>query len=253
MDQISAVIITKNEERNIKRCLKSLVHIVDEVIIIDANSSDNTEHVVKEFPNVVFIRHDWEGYSRSKNFGNSCAKYDWILSIDADEELSPELQRAIAEEKQMLNGLYRFARLTNYCGKWIHHSSWYPDFKVRLFNRNKAQWIGDSIHETLHFDKNSVVNTLKGDCYHYTAYSIDEHLLKINQYTSTWAKEAYLKGKHANMFQLIFKPFTNFVNIYFFKKGFLDGYYGFVISVLGGISRFLRISKLYNMDRNGNS
>lgn len=252
MHKISAVIITKNEEKSIERCLRSIEKIVDEIIIVDSNSTDGTESKVKAFKTAEFISHPWAGYSKTKNFGNTRARFDWILSLDADEELSEELQNSILETKNNLNGVYAFARLTNYCGAWIRHCNWYPDYKIRLFNRSKANWSGD-VHEQLEYDKNHTVCTLKGDCYHYSVNSIEAHLHKVNQYSSLWAKEAYLKGKRATIFQLIFKPPFSFFKTYFIQLGFMDGYYGFVLSVVSGISRFLRISKLFNMKDTGNS
>ncbi|HEY4786332.1 MAG TPA: glycosyltransferase family 2 protein [Bacteroidales bacterium] len=252
MEGISAVIITKNEEQNIERCLRSIVETVDEIIIVDSGSTDRTEEIASIFKNVKFINHAWEGYSKSKNYGNSLAKFDWILSIDADEALSAELCNSIVEAKKIEDiKFYRFARLTNYCGKWIKHCHWYPDCQIRLFNKKHTTWIGDSIHEKLHIDSVYEIITLKGDCLHFTVQSIEDHLSKVNLYSSVWAKEAYKKGKRGNIFVLAVLPFTSFIRSYFIKKGFLDGYYGFIISVILGISRFQRISKLINLEKTG--
>lgn len=251
MDKISAVIITNNEEQNIERCLRSIDPVVDEIIVVDSNSTDNTGNMVKRFAKAQFITHNWEGYSRSKNFGNNIARYDWILSIDADEELSPELQMSILKNKENLTGCYKMARLTYYCGTWIHHSGWYPDAKIRLFDRRNAKWIGESIHEKLVLEGPVKVNMLKGDCFHFSIRSIEDHLKKINLYSSIWAKEAYMKGKKFNILLLLFKPFISFFTNYFIKLGFLDGYHGFLLSVFSGFSRFMRLIKLRNMYKNG--
>lgn len=251
MDKISAVIITNNEEHNIERCLRSIDTVADEIIVVDSNSTDNTGSIVKRFAKAVFVSHDWEGYSRSKNFGNSIAKNDWILSIDADEELSPELQKSILKNKENLTECYKMTRLTHYCGTWIHHSGWYPDAKIRLFDRRNARWVGESVHEKLVLDGSVKVNMLKGDCFHYSIRTIEEHLKKINLYSSIWAQEAYKKGKKFNILLLIFKPWGSFFTCYFFKLGILDGYHGFLLSVFGGFSRFMRLIKLRNMYKNG--
>jgi glycosyltransferase involved in cell wall biosynthesis len=252
MKKISTVIITKNEEKNIERCLKSVVEVSDEIIIIDSFSTDKTQQIANSFPKVNFVQHEWEGYSGSKNYGHSIAKNNWILSIDADEALSDKLIESIKKAKEIdENTFYRFARLTNYCGSWIYHCNWYPDFKVRLFNKNTAKWVGESIHEQLIFDKSIKVKTLKGDCFHYTISTMEGHLEKINKYSSLWAREAYAKGKKKGWFELIFKPLTSFFNVYFFKLGFLDGFHGFVISLLAAHSKFQRISKLMNLHKTG--
>lgn len=252
MKKISAVIITKNEEKNIERCLKSIETVADEIVIVDSFSSDNTQSIANSFNNVVFVPHEWEGYSGSKNFGHSIAKYDWILSIDADEALSAELQESIAKTKfsdELAN--YQFARLSNYCGSWIKHCNWYPDYKIRFFNKQFAKWVGESVHEKLSFFKELKTITLKGDCYHYTINSIEDHFDKTNKYSSLWAKEAYAKGKRKGYFSLLVKPFTTFLQVYFWRLGFLDGFHGFVISVFAGYSKFQRIAKLINLHKTG--
>lgn len=252
MNGVSAVIITKNEERNIERCLQSFADIVDEIIIVDAGSTDRTKEIALAFKNVRFVHHDWEGFSKSKNFGNTLAASDWILSMDADEALTPELRNSIAEARKTDDvSFYRFARLTNYCGKWIRHSRWYPDYQVRLFNRKHTSWIGDSIHEKLDIGNDRKVITLKGDCLHYSIQALEEHFAKVNSYSSIWAKDAYAKGKRTNTFMLLVKPFGSFLHSYFIKKGVLDGYSGFLISAILAYSRFQRLSKLINLTRTG--
>ncbi|MBN2166595.1 MAG: glycosyltransferase family 2 protein [Marinilabiliaceae bacterium] len=254
MNGISAIIITKNEEKNIKRCLQSIDSIVDEIIIIDSGSTDLTKEISLSFKKVSFIYYEWQGYSKAKNYGNSLAKYDWILSIDADEEISSELNKSILSIKKNEDlKFYRFSRLTNYCGKWIKHCHWYPDYQIRLFNKNHAEWVGDSVHEKLHFKDDITVKTINGDCYHYTIYSIEDHLKKVNIYSSIWAKETYSKGKKYNSLLLLTKPLGSFLNSYIIHKGFLDGYYGFIISIISGISRFQRIAKLKNLYKTGNT
>jgi glycosyltransferase involved in cell wall biosynthesis len=252
MKGISAVIITKNEGKNLERCLLSIEKVVDEIVIVDSGSNDETEHIAGLFKSVVFVNHPWEGYAKTKNYGNSIAKFDWILSLDADEALSEELADSITKAKVSNDiNFYRFSRLTNYCGKWIKHCHWYPDYQIRLFNKNYTTWVGNSIHEKLYISPQYKILTLKGDCFHYSVQSLEDHLAKVNLYSSVWAKEAYEKGKRGNVFMLVSKPFISFLNSYFIKKGFLDGYYGLIISIVLGISRFQRIAKLINMQKAG--
>ena len=149
---LTAVIITKNEERNILRCLNSLLDVADEIVVVDSGSTDRTEEICNSF-NVKFVQQEWLGYSEQKNFANNLASNDWILSIDADEELSEKLKNSISELKnQRLSDdeVFSMNRLTNYCGHWIRHCGWYPDRKIRIWNRTVGKWQGE-IHETIEF------------------------------------------------------------------------------------------------------
>jgi (heptosyl)LPS beta-1,4-glucosyltransferase len=151
--KISAVILTFNEEKNIERCLDSLVGVVDEIIVMDSFSTDYTEKICLRY-SVSFIQRKWEGYAQAKNYGNSLAENDIILSIDADEALSKELQNDIIERKKSgFTGCFRVKRLNNYCGKWIKHCGWYPDKKIRVFDKKRTAWKGDFVHETLEISK----------------------------------------------------------------------------------------------------
>lgn len=245
---LSAVIITKNEEKNIASCLQSLQGIADEVIVVDSFSTDKTEEVCKSFDTRFFSR-QWEGYARTKNWGNEQANSNWIISLDADEVLSEELRKSILTVKnsspEQNNFFYSFHRLTNYCGKWIRHGSWYPDTKIRLFDRTKARWVGDFVHETLQIDDNIQPTLLHGDCLHYSFHSVAQHIDNINHYSTLAAQEQFSKGKKPSLGKLIFSPWLSFMKMYFFKAGFLDGKYGFIIAVISAMARFVRYSKLY--------
>ena len=162
MPKLSVVIITFNEEQNIARCLDSVQGVADDVVVLDSFSTDATERISRKY-DVNFIQRKWEGYSRTKNFANNQAKYDWILSLDADEALSDKLRASILEIKSReIPETCSFNRLTNYCGNWIRHSGWYPDVKVRLFERNQGHWEG-KIHEQLVFKTEMPVLHLEGD------------------------------------------------------------------------------------------
>jgi glycosyltransferase involved in cell wall biosynthesis len=249
MHKLSAVIITLNEEKNIDRCLKSLENIVDEIIIVDSNSTDNTIKIASQYGAKIF-QQEWLGYSKQKNYANSLAQNEYILSLDADEALSTELSNSILNLKTVgFNGAYSFNRLNNYCGKWIKHTAWYPDKKLRIWNKNEGSWTGD-IHEEVTF-KNSVnKHHLKGDLLHYSFYSIEEHVNVINKFSTSKAETLYKKGKKANLFKLLFKPFVKFFIIYIIKLGFLDGYYGFVISKNSAFSDHLKFLKLRELYKN---
>jgi glycosyltransferase involved in cell wall biosynthesis len=251
--KLSVVIITFNEERNIERCLQSVMDISDDILIVDSNSNDKTEEICKNFP-VRFISQPWLGFSEQKNIGNQLAKNNWILSIDADEALSKELKDSIKELEtpDERNIAFEVKRLTNYCGKWIRHCSWYPDKKLRLWNKNFAKWQGD-IHESLHFSENpEKLVCLHGDLLHYSYFSIRQHFEKINSYTDILSKNMLEKGKKANMATAIVKSIWSFLRCYIFWLGFLDGYYGFVISCFSSQSSFLKYLKLIELRKDLN-
>ena len=243
MHKISAVIITFNEERNIARCLQSLQGVADEMIVVDSGSTDRTAEICKEF-GVRFEHRIWDNYSSQKNYGNTLAQFNYILSIDADEALSEKLKNKIIAEKQNLEyDAYHFNRLTFFYGKPVKHCGWYPDRKVRLFNKQKAHWEGN-IHETLQFSETFSVKFLAGNLLHYTTDNLFSQIEKINKYSDTYAIAAVEKGKKASLPKLIFKPQYKFFHVYFIKLGFLDGWNGFLISCLSALDVFLRLCKI---------
>lgn len=245
MTGLSAVIITKNEERNIGRCIRSLKDVADDIVVVDSGSTDRTEDICKK-ENVRFHFHEWEGYKEQKNFANSLAKHPLILSIDADEALSDELRASILEVKEnpQADG-YEVNRLTNYCGKWIHNSGWYPDRKLRLFNRDKFEWGGEKIHETvIPLQEHNIISRLHGDLLHYSYYTISEHISQANHFTDLTAELAVEKGKQSGLIKILFSPVFKFIRDYFFKLGFLDGYYGYIICRISSQATFLKYSKI---------
>lgn len=242
-NKISGVIITLNEEKNIERCIASLKGVVDEIVVVDSFSTDRTKEICLE-NDVQFFEKEWVGYSEAKNFGMSKAKGDFILSIDADEVLSTELKNGIIQKKDHLDGIYSFNRLTNYCGKWIRHSGWYPDKKIRIFPKDEAHWNENPIHEKILFKKSLPEHFIEGDLLHYSIVSIEDHLKKINYYTNIEAHEAFKAGEIVSNVNWLFSPIFKFIKIYFFHKGFLDGFHGFLIASFSAFSKFLKYSKL---------
>lgn len=245
---LSVVVITKNEEKNIERCLKSVQPVADETLVVDSFSTDRTPEICQNF-GVHFIQTKWKGYAATKNFANQKAQYDWILSIDADEALSPNLQDSILKAKERSDEFFKFNRFTNYCGQWIKHSGWYPELKLRLFNRNLAHWTGDYVHETLEIDHKGKIPVLPGHCYHYSYYSIEEHINQANNFSTLAAQELKRKNRSPGFFRILFKPPFKFIQMYFFKLGFLDGFYGFCIAMISAYTVFLKYAKLYQLNR----
>ncbi len=246
---ISAVIITLNEAQNIGRCLQSLQGVVNEVVVVDSFSQDETEAICRQY-GVRFISQEWKGYAQAKNLGNALATHPYILSIDADEALSEPLRQSILAASPALSGAYSFARRNYYCGQVIRYCGWYPDVKIRLFPRAQAAWTGDYVHEQLRLDPGLPVSRLPGDLLHYTCNSIEAHLAQINRYSSLAAQGMYAQGKKAPVFKLIFSAPIRFFQLYFLKLGLLDGYYGYVICKLSALSAFLRYAKLRGIWKN---
>ena len=246
---ISAVIITLNEELNIERCIKSVQAVADEVLVLDSFSTDKTVEICKRL-NVQVFQQNWQGYAASKNYLNKQAKNSYLLSIDADEELSTELQQSILEIKsEGLQGVYDFSRLTNYCGKWIRYSGWYPDIKTRIFPKETSIWIGDVVHETLSYPEAFSKKLLNGELYHYSYVSEAQHKQRADKYSLLTAKKYHQKGKKAYFFSPFLSAIGRFVSMYFIKIGFMDGIYGFKIAYISAASNYVKYTELRRLNR----
>ncbi len=236
MPAISATIITHNEAAHIARAIRSL-DCTDEVVVIDSNSTDATREIATSLGARV-IAHEFNGFAEQKNFASEQAQHDWILSLDADEELNRGAKAAIREWKASdpsVSG-YRFARRAQYLGRWILHSGWYPDFKLRLFDRRLGGWQGAFVHESVALKGH--VGTLPGEILHYTCDSIDEHLQRIEFYTDLAAKEMFEQKRKVNGLRRTLAPPWIFLNTYFMKLGMLDGVQGFQIAKMA--ARYVR-------------
>jgi len=246
--RISATIITLNEERNVRRVCESLRGVADEVIVLDSLSQDETRRLALEFTPHVFT-HPFESYSDQKNLAASKASHPWILSIDADECLSEELRQSILKLKSSNASLevaaYCFPRLANYLGGWIRHSGWYPDYKARLYDRNRARWVGEYVHESLVVD--GPVGQLSGNLLHYTVSSISDHIARLNRYTTLAARYAASEGKKFSLFNCMAIPPLTFLKAYLLQRGFLDGWRGLCIAVFASWYVFLKQIKLWEI------
>lgn len=227
---ISVVIITHNEEDNILRCLNSVQDVADEIVVVDSGSTDNTEIICNDF-GVKFVHQDWLGYSEQKNFANSLAANDWILSIDADEEISDELRQSIFKYKNQHiphDMVFSMNRLTNYCGHWIRHCGWYPDRKIRIWNRTVGKWEG-KIHETIKFSTEVKEKVLQGDLLHYSFATPEDYENQQFKFAKMRGEHYFQKGKKHAGFYMFVSPIFSFIQHYFFQLGFLDGADGFHI------------------------
>lgn len=248
--KISATIITLNEERNIERCILSLKRVADEIIVLDSNSTDKTEEICKSL-GVVFEARNWEGYSASKNYLNGLASHDYILSIDADEALDEKLQVEILKVKERNDPeVYSLNRLTNYCGKWIKHSGWYPDVKIRLFPKKDSYWDGEFVHEELVYPTNLEVVQLEGHLEHFSYYNYKEHRERADKYSTLTAKKMNSKGKTASFLKPYLSGFARFFSMYFLKGGILDGKMGFKIAQISAQSNVFKYKELRRLNAN---
>jgi (heptosyl)LPS beta-1,4-glucosyltransferase len=247
--KLSVVIITFNEERNIERAIASVQNIADEIIVVDSFSTDKTKEICSKY-SVQFIERAWEGYSSTKNFANSLAVNEFILSLDADEALSPELEKSIVQNKENgFSGAYRCNRLTNYIGKWIKRSGWYPDSKVRIFPKSKANWEGAFVHEELVIDSEIEETLLKGDLYHYSYYSYADHQERADKYSILTAQKFHDKGKNASVLKPYLSALARFITMYFFKLGCFDGGKGFMIAFISAKSNVLKYKELRRLNK----
>lgn len=242
---ISAVIITFNEERNIARCIESLLPVADEIVVVDSLSTDKTREICEKYP-VRFIEHPFEGYIEQKNWAMQQARYDFVLSLDADEALDEELQQEILTIKNNIEcDAYQMNRLTNYCGRWIYHGGWYPDRKIRLWNRKKGKWGGINPHDKVELLPGTKIKRLKGNILHYSYYTIDEHHKQIERFTRIKAEAMFEKGIKVSIFRPYVSAFIKFLRNYFFRWGFLDGREGLIIAYLSAGATFKKYQLLY--------
>ncbi|TGE09977.1 glycosyltransferase family 2 protein [Hymenobacter fodinae] len=242
---LSVVIITYNEERNIARCLEAVRGVADEVVVVDSFSTDNTVTISQQLGARV-VQHAFEGYVQQKNYATSQAQHDYVLQLDADEVLTEELRQSIQVAKNnWQHAGYTLARLTNYCGSWVRHGGWYPDRKLRLYDRRLGQWEGLLLHERYEVAIGQSVGTLAGDALHYSYDSVEQHVQQLNRFTSIAAEELWLRGKQrVSVFHLLLKPCWKFVHGYFFRLGFLDGFAGLSIATISAWGVFLKFAKL---------
>jgi glycosyltransferase involved in cell wall biosynthesis len=243
--KISAVIITFNEENNIERCLKSLVNVADEIIVVDSFSTDRTEEICAAY-NVRFIPHKFDGHIEQKNWAREQATHKIVLSLDADEALDETLAASILGLKSnWQHDAYKMNRLTNYCGKWIKHTGWYPDTKVRLWNNEKGHWTGENPHDEFKlFDDKATIGFLKGDILHYSYHHPSDHDKQIEYFTNIAAKAYVEKGKKPFFMQPYLSAFLKFIKCYFIKLGFLDGKEGWIISKKSSYAAYLKYKKI---------
>lgn len=244
---LSAVIITRNEEANIERCLKS-VHFCNEILLVDSGSTDKTLEIARRFTNNIHSR-PWAGFANQKNEATALARNEWVLSIDADEVVPLALQAEIRKLFEA-DGLSKYAafsmpRKTIHFGRWIRYGGWYPNRLVRLFNRRLGQWQGAELHER--WVSSGLLGNLQEPLEHYSFSGLEDQVARNNQYSSLGALKLQREGKRFQWIRLVVKPASKFLETYFLKLGFLDGYPGLIISISAAYSVFLKWAKLWEL------
>lgn len=247
--KISGVIITYNEERNIADCIRSLEGVVDEVVVVDSFSTDRTKEICETL-GVRLLEHKFEGHIEQKNYAMEQAAYDFVLSLDADERLSEPMKASILEIKDnpSFHG-YSFNRLNNYCGAWLKRS-WYPDRKLRLWDRKVGRWGGTNPHDKVILDSPYKAKILNGDILHYAYDNLEEHFEQVKKFAVIAANAKFKKGKKVYfLIHVIINPWFKFFKKYVLKFGFMDGYYGFIFSLITSYLNFLKYSRLWELNR----
>ncbi|MES0489451.1 MAG: glycosyltransferase family 2 protein [Leptospirales bacterium] len=269
--KISGCIITLNEEKTIGDALDSL-DFCDEIVIVDSNSTDRTHAIIKGFSNkfktakgankgpvIKVIQQKFLGYGPQKNFATSKCSFEWVLSIDSDERVSPQLHDSIQKwrnsEDDAEIGAYVTNRRNFYIDRWVYHSGWYPDRRIRFFRKGWGQWADVQVHE-LYEQSKGKTGYLKGDLLHYSIMSLDAHIDNTNRFTTAAAQEAFARGKNSGIVGIIFRAFFTFIKMYFVKLGFLDGKSGFILAIMSSYYSFAKYTKLWYLcrqkEKNGN-
>lgn len=249
-NKLSTVIITLNEEKNIENCIKSVADISDEILVVDSLSTDRTKEICEKYE-VKFVEQKFLGYRDQKNFAMNAAENNYILSLDADEAVSDDLKKFIIEQKE--KGFQYDAYYVNLLyylgGKWIKHGEWYPNAKIRLWNREKGEWGGQNIHENVKMKKNASIKRIKVDILHYPYEDIAELNEQLIKFAKVWSQEKFNKNKKTNLFSAIGRSIFKFVRGYIFQLGFLDGFYGYVIAKSSAHYTFLKYTGLMEKHR----
>jgi glycosyltransferase involved in cell wall biosynthesis len=248
MNRLTATLITCNEEQNLPRALASLEDLADEIVVVDSGSTDGTCEIARQCGARV-VHRAFTDYAEQKNFAAAQSSNPWILSLDADEELSPELRGSLRAWKELppAAAAYEFARRASYLGGWIRHSGWYPDRKVRLYRRDLARFVG-RVHESLEVD--GPVGRLDGELYHYTVRTFAEHVAKMDTYTTLAAEQLFAAGWRRWRLAMLLAPPWTLLRTYLIQRGFLDGYRGWLIARMAARYVFLKYRKLGRLVEN---
>ena len=246
---LSAIVITRNEAHNLHDCLQSMHGLVDEIIVVDSQSTDDTVAIAQQHGAKVAQPADWPGFGPQKNRALDLATCDWVFSIDADERVTPALA---AEIKQLLqlgeaNAAYQVPRLSSYCGKFIHHAGWQPDYVLRLFKRDTARFSDDLVHERVVTIQPVIV--LQNHLLHYSYLNFSQVLSKVDAYSTASAKQAYARGKRSSVAGALGHGAWAFFRTYVIRRGFLDGAHGLALAISNAETSYYKYLKLWHMQQ----
>jgi glycosyltransferase involved in cell wall biosynthesis len=240
---VSAILITRNEEGNVRDCLASLA-FAEEIVVVDSGSTDRTEEICRSDPRVRWFSEEWKGFGPQKNSALDKATASWVFSIDADERVTGELAREIAglDPSSLPVDGFRVPRRSHFGGTWVRHGGWYPDYTIRLWRKGRGRFVDRSVHEVVRIE--GPVGTLRGDLLHYTYRDTADFLERMERYAALGAREMRREGRRATPFDLVFRPPFTFLNMYVLKRGFLDGALGFRLALLYSRYTHAKYSKL---------
>lgn len=249
MKKLSVTLITFNEAEKIGRALSSVAELADEIIVVDSFSTDDTQWICRDFTS-QFLQTRWRGYRDQKQFALEQAGHEWVLSLDADEALSPELleeiQRWKAETDDGVDGYY-LPRLNYFMGRWIRHTTWYPDWQLRLFRRARGRWQGGRVHESVRVEGRTT--RFRYPIQHYSYRDVSEYLMQLENFSSLAAADYFDSGRRCGPFELMVQPVAEFLKNYLLRRGFQDGIPGLAVSVLASTSVFFKFLKLWELQR----
>ncbi|MDH3355589.1 MAG: glycosyltransferase family 2 protein [Chromatiales bacterium] len=250
MTTLSIVLIVKDESENIIPCLES-ASFADEIVVVDAGSRDDTLERAKKYTDKIFVESEWLGYGIQRQRAQGYATSEWILMLDADERITPELQEVILNvvKENDQGSVYDIARLSHCFGRFIRHSGWYPDYVTRLYPRSKAAYNASTVHEKLEYPVHQKLKKLSGDLLHYTYRDINHYLVKSASYAEAWSQQRYEQGKRATLLQGGLHAVGCFVRMYILRAGFLDGKQGLLLALLSGHSTFVKYVDLWVRER----
>ncbi len=251
MPTLSVAMIVKNEAQDLAACLECVQDWVDEIVILDSGSSDETQQIAASFSAKFYTNTDWQGFGKQRQLAQHYVTSDYVLWLDADERVTPKLKESIlqAVKNDEENAVYQIGRLSEVFGRQIRHSGWYPDYVVRLYRTDFAHYGDELVHEKVHFPKEAKVVKLKGDLLHFTYKDIHHYLVKSASYAQAWAIQKANAGKKANLWDGVSHAIGCFVKMYLLKAGFLDGKQGFLLAVLSAHSTFVKYADLWDRTR----
>ncbi|EJL6263760.1 glycosyltransferase family 2 protein [Vibrio cholerae] len=247
---LAVALIVKNEARHLDECLQTVHDWVDEIVVLDSGSHDETEQVARRYTEKFYVNTTWPGFGLQRQLAQSYVQSDYVLWLDADERVTPELKQSIlqAVAANKPDTLYQFARLSWVFGRFIRHSGWYPDRVLRLYPTQLTRYNDALVHEKVHVEPSMKVETLAGDAIHYTYNDVHHYLVKSAGYAKAWANQRQAKGKKASLSQGIVHAVGCFLKMYLLKRGFLDGKQGFLIALLSAHSTFVKYADLWARD-----